>query len=271
MLQEDPESLHFYLRTHFLPDLTNNCDIRFYLPRLRPEGTYSTMSFSKPSLDDDQPKSLVGIQGHFSSERPCSDRGEAYGHRPHCIFTAIATPSFIALCKKLQSQESGKGRALMWRTWAPGRARFIIRHGLIDDGAQIVGMKAICRLSPPPYEFGFPKEVEKMVRLRYGQPSLVSTDEGHSVRGMRCTLWSLILTNMIGVTARNTLIDFAPVHRQAWQGHPSPSPKTMHILGSSHKRRTVALICSSSTSASRIPEGRQSSSWSFGHTFLLSL
>ncbi len=136
------------------------------------------MSFSKPSSDGDQPKSLVGIQGHFSSERTCSDRGEAYGHRPHCTFTAIAIPSFISLHQQLQSEESGKGRSLMWRTWAPGRARFSVRRGPIDDGAQILGMKAICRLSPPPYEFGFPKEVEKMVCLRRGQPSLVSTDAG---------------------------------------------------------------------------------------------
>lgn len=66
----------------------------------------------------------------------------------------------------------------MWRTWAPGRARFIVHHGLINDGAQIVGMKAIYRLRSPPYEFGFPKEVEELVRLRDGQPSLVSTDAG---------------------------------------------------------------------------------------------
>ena len=260
MLQEDPESLHCYLRTYFLPDLTNNCDIRFYLPRLRPEGTYATMSFSKPSLDGDQPKSLVGIQGHFSSERICSDHGEGYGHRPHCTFTAIAMPSFIVLCKQLQSEESGKGRALMWRTWAPGCARFIVRHGLIDDGAQIVGMKAICRLSLPPHEFGFPKEVEKMVRLRYGQACIVSTDSGYSAGGMSHTSWYSILINMIGITARNTFVGFARVYRQAWQRHPLPSPKTMHILGSSHKRRTVALICSSSTSTLTIPEGHQSSS-----------
>ena len=66
----------------------------------------------------------------------------------------------------------------MWRTWVPGRARFIVRHGLIDDGAQIVGMKAIYRLRPPPFEFGFPKEVEKLVRLHDGQLSLLSTNEG---------------------------------------------------------------------------------------------
>ena len=39
----------------------------------------------------------------------------------------------------------------------------------LDDGAQIVGVKSICQLSIPPYEFGFPKEVEKMVHLHYDQ------------------------------------------------------------------------------------------------------
>jgi hypothetical protein len=56
----------------------------------------------------------------------------------------------------------------MWRAWAPGRARFIVRHALVDDGARIVGMKAISRLSSPSYEHGFPKEVEEMVGLHYG-------------------------------------------------------------------------------------------------------
>jgi len=179
MLQLDPDwSFHCYLRTYFLPGLTNNCDIRFYLPRLRSEGTYNTMFFSKPSLDDDQPKSLVGVQGHFSSKRTYSDHDEAYGHRPHCIFTAVAILPLISLHKRLQSEEPAKRRTLLWRSWAPGRARFLVHRGLIDDGAQIVGMKSICRLHSPPYEFGFPKGVEKMVCLRYSQPSLVSTDEG---------------------------------------------------------------------------------------------
>lgn len=68
----------------------------------------------------------------------------------------------------------------MWRAWAPGRARFIVRLGPFDGGAQIniVGMKAICRLSPPPYELGFPKEVEKMVGLAVALPCLVPTEEG---------------------------------------------------------------------------------------------
>ena len=175
MLQKDPESSHCYLRIYFLPGVTNNCDIRFYLPRLRPEGTYMRMSFSKPSIDDDQPKSLVGIQGYFNC-------GQPYGHSYHgsstclklnnslhSIFTAVAIPSLISLHKQLQSDDSSK-RTLMWRTWAPRHARFIVGHGPIDHGAQIVGMKFICRLSMPPYEFGFPK-VEDMVCLRFGQLS----------------------------------------------------------------------------------------------------
>ena len=181
MLQQDPESLHCYLRTYFLPGLVNNCDIRFYLPRLRPEGTYATIFFSKPSSEDDQPKPLVGIQGHFSSTRTCSDHDEAHGHRPHCIFTAVAIPSLVSLHERLQSGDSAKRRTLMWRTWAPGRARFIVRHGLIDDGALIVGMKSICQLSMPPYEFGFLKEAEKMVCLRYDQLA-TSTDESAASR-----------------------------------------------------------------------------------------
>jgi hypothetical protein len=184
VLQKDAESLHYYLRIYFLPDITSNCDIRFYLPRLRANGTYIAISLSKPSSHDDQLKALVGIQGHFSSERLCSDYWEPIcdedgprDHRPHCTFTAVAVRPLISLHKRLQSSESAKGRSLMWREWAPGRARFIVRHGLIDDGAQIIGMKAICRLSPPPYELGFPKEVEKLV-CSMSTPSLVSTDEG---------------------------------------------------------------------------------------------
>jgi len=36
---------------------------------------------------------------------------------------------------------------------------------MFDDGGpiHIAGMKAICRISPPPYELGFPKDVENMV------------------------------------------------------------------------------------------------------------
>ena len=175
MLQKDPESLHCYLRIYFLPGLTNSCDIRFYLPRLRPEGTYKEMFFSKPSLDDDQPKSLVGIQGYFTFALTCSHHDETYGHgsptsekpniSPHSIFTAVAVPSLISLHKQLQSEDSSKRRTVMWRTWAPGRARFFVGHGhgLINDDAQIMGMKAICRIWTPRYEFGFPK----MVRLRH--------------------------------------------------------------------------------------------------------
>ena len=178
MLQKDPESLHCYLRIYFLPGVTNSGDIRFYLPRLRPEGTYMTICFSKPSIDDDQPKSLVGIQGHFGSA-PCSNCDQTYGHSlaayldpnnsQHYIFTAVAVPSLILLHKQLQSEDSSKRRILMWRTWAPGRARFIVGHDRTDYGAQILGMKFICRQGMS-YEFGFP-EVEEMVRLRFGQLS----------------------------------------------------------------------------------------------------
>jgi hypothetical protein len=177
MLQKDPESLHFYLRIYFLPNVTNNCDIRFYLPRLRPERTNIATFFSEPSFNDDQPKSLVGIQGRFVSPSACPDHDEAYRHRLHCVFTAVATRPLISLHKRLQSAESAKRRTLMWRTWAPGCARFTVRHQLNDDGAQIVGMKAICRVSSPPYEFGFPEEVGKMVRLCYDQLPVRSTDE----------------------------------------------------------------------------------------------
>lgn len=60
----------------------------------------------------------------------------------------------------------------MWRAWAPGHARFIVRHGLFEDGGpmNIVGMKAICRVSPPPYELGFPKPAENMVGLAISIP-----------------------------------------------------------------------------------------------------
>jgi hypothetical protein len=175
VLQRDSESLHYYLMIYFLPGVTNNCDVRFYLPRLRSENTYFMMSFSKASLDDDQPKSLVGIHGCFFFERDCGrppepprGRYHDYRHRPHCTFTAVAARSLVSFHRRLQSEQSTNRRTMMWREWAPRRARFIVHHGLLKDGAQVVGMKAVCLLSPPLYEFGFPKEVENMVGLHYG-------------------------------------------------------------------------------------------------------